>query len=58
VAKAFRKTETNNLCPVKEKKSKEEESAEITRHIVYSTKQSEPIVVAYLSSSESESEQD
>jgi len=40
----FRKIETNNLCPVaKEKKSKEEESAKITRQIVYSTKKWNPL---------------
>jgi len=33
----FRKIKTNNLCPVKEKKSREEESVEITRQIIYST---------------------
>jgi len=38
----FKKIETSALCPAKQGISKEEQAAEITRQIVYSTKKSEP----------------
>jgi len=53
----FKKIDTSTICPAKQGMSKEEQAAEITRQIVYSTKKSEPIfVTAYLSSSDSDSD--
>ena len=53
----FEKITTEMLSTAKEEKSKEMKAAEITRSIVYSTKNTQPIAItAYLSSLESESE--
>jgi len=56
----FKRIDTNNLCPVvSKKKSKEEEALEITKQLVYTTKKAEPIfLTAYLSSSESDTDDD
>ena len=53
----FEKITTKMLSPAKEEKCKEKKAAEITRSIVYSTKNMQPIAItAYLSSSELEPE--
>jgi len=53
----FEKITTDMLSTAKEEKSKEEKAAEITKSIVYSTKNMQPIAItAYLSSLESEPE--
>ncbi len=50
----FEKIQGSQLCPALTVKTKEEQSAEITRCIVYSTKKLDPIFVTYLSESESD----
>ena len=49
----FEKVQGSHLHPASIEKTKEEESAEVTKRIIYSTNMLEPIFVTYLSESES-----
>jgi len=50
----FKEIESSGLCAQTVQVTREEKTAEITHHIVYSSKVTEPIAVTYLSTSESE----